>query len=278
MRASTTVWLILGIVAGSTSLHAWTLQACSSQGPDAQSRAAYRRALEAAAPGTALYTPHLFPKSEADVIEDFVYYHRNAFSDMPPAAMPTPDRHFFELLDAGKIRFEVFQVENWDLLRCGPRKERAFYHIVRAFDRTTGDELLRASVEDNGHVSRVRHRPLEAPLRPIASLAQVTASARSRFGLQPSNAQYVAAWGTVRCDEVDPCVAFKQGAEVFLATPAAEAVYRLEAASSRLSLHGDLAPSQKEARLESLRQQGRSLVSLGFDTFTTATRVEPPKP
>jgi len=105
----------------------------------------------------------------------------------------------------------------------------------------------------------------------------VTASTRSRFGLQTSNAQYVAAWGTVQCDEVDPCVAFKQGAEVFLATPAG-AVYRLEAASSRLSLHRDLAPSQREARLESLRQQGRHLVSLGFDAFTTATLVEPTRP
>jgi len=152
MRTPTTAWLILGLIAGSASLHAWTLEPCSSQGPEAQSRAAYRRALESAAPGTALYTPHLFPTSNADVIEDFVYYHRNAFSDTPLAAMPAPDRHFFELLDAGKIRLEVFQVENWDLLRCGPRKERAFYYIVRAFDRTTGDEVLRASVEDNGHV------------------------------------------------------------------------------------------------------------------------------
>lgn len=266
---------VLSLTIGSTALGAWDLETCSAEGKNAQGRAAYRRALEAAAPGTALYTPNVFPKSASAVIENFVYYHRNAFSDTPAPEMPPPDRRFFELLDADRLRFEVFRVENWNPLRCGPRKERAFYHVVRVFDRTTGEELLRASIEDNGHVARVRHKPAEGSLPPILSLAEVVASIKGRFGLQPRNLQYVAAWGTIRCDEVQPCVAFQDAAAVHLTSTAAAGapIYRIDVDAKRLSMRRDLAPAQRTALLTSVRQRGQELVSLGFDRFSTATRV-----
>lgn len=280
MRPVTLTWFILGLIT-SSSAFAWNLEPCSAQGQKAQERAAYRKAVETAAPGSELYTPHAFPKAKSEVVENFVYYHRTAFSDTPAAALPPADRHFFELLDAGQIRFEVLQVVNWNPLRCGSRKERAFYHVVRAFNDATGEEVLRASIEDNGHVARVRHKPDAEALPPIPSLASAATSAQARFGLQPKGLQYVAAWGTLSCDEVQPCVAFQSGAGAYLmdVRRGESPVFRIEAAASRLSLGRDLTPERRVARIESLRQRGQELVSLGFDSFSPAARLpERPRP
>ncbi|MFL6232720.1 MAG: hypothetical protein ACJ76N_06265 [Thermoanaerobaculia bacterium] len=272
MQTKRALTFILGVLAGPAILGAWTLEPCNASGPEAQSRAAFRQALATAAPGSPLYTPHPFPKSQADVVDNFLYYHRNAFSGAP-AELPDADRRFFELLDTGKIRFEMIRVENWNPLRCGPRKERAFYYVVRAFNSSTGEEVLRASVEDNGHVARVRHKPDGGSLPPVPALADAAGSAQRRLGLRPQQAQYIAAWGTLRCDEVQPCVSFEDGANAYvMAALNGAAVYRIDS-GARLSFRRDLQPAQIGARADALRKQKKELMSLGFDSFSAVSPV-----
>lgn len=268
MQRLAMICAILGLTLGSARLAAWTLEPCNSGGENAQSHREYRRALEAAAPGTSLYTPHLFPTAQEDIVENFLYYHRNALSRA--AELPQADRVFFDLLQQGRIRFQAIRVVNWSPLACGPRKQRAFYHVLRAFDRVTGEELLRVSVEDNGHVFRVRHKPEHGSLAPIPSLTEAGTSVKARSGVQPRNLQYVATWGTLRCDEVQPCVAFQDGSETYLVEAHGKALYRLELTKRSLSMRKDLKSSSRDARILSLREEGRELVSLGYDRFTTA--------
>lgn len=279
MKALVTAWFVLGLTIGSAAFGSWYLENCSTTGDAARSRAEYRSSLQKATPGTALYTPNAFPSSDSQVVENFLYYHKNAFSATSWAELPAPDRRFFELLEQDQLRFEVLKVVNWNGLRCGPRKERAFFHVIRAFDRASGEELLRASVEDNGHVARVRHKPQEGVLPAISPISGVVSSVAGRFGLRPANPQYVSTWGTLRCDEVQPCVAFQAGGTSYLAINREGApVYRIEGASRRLSLSRDLTPAQRDAHLKSLRKLGQDLVSLGFDAFVPATRVVEPRP
>ena len=267
-----TTSVLLGLILGPATLTAWTLEPCDPTSEHGKGQAAYRRALETAAPGTSLYTPHIFPKTQEEVVENFLYYHRTALSRA--IELPEADRIFFDLIEKKRVRFQMIRVVNWTPLSCGPRKTRAFYHILRAFDRSTGQELLRASVEDNGHVARVRHKPAQGDLPLVPSLLEVGTSAQARSGLRPRNLQYVATWGTLRCDEVQPCVAFQDGSENYLVQASAGArVYRLDLASGKLSMRDELAPTSRSSRIDTLRRAGRELVSLGYDRFTTAVAI-----
>lgn len=252
----------------------WTLVPCGSQAIGAETRAAFRRALAAAPRGSALYTPNAFPKSDAAAVDNFVYYHRTAFADTPASELRPGDRRFFELLAVGGIRFEVLRVVNWTPLQCGAHKERAFYFVLRAYDRRTGEELLRASVEDNGHVARVRHKPADTALPPIPPISAVVAAVENKLRTRGQDAQYVATWGTLQCDEVQPCVGFRAGgASYVIAAGETGPAVRVDATSARLSLRRDFTAEKRGAVLESIRRKSQDLVSLGADTFVVASRV-----
>ncbi len=274
MKAFILVFGVLVAVSSSAVAQPWSLQPCSNDGAAAQSRAKYRAQVESAAPDTPLYTPHPYPTTDNQVIEDFLDYHQRAFSQTPADHIPEADLRLFDVVKRGDARFEVFDVSNWTPLRCGERKARKLFHVIRIFDRATGEELARASVDDAGHVARLRHVPADRPLSPIPSLAQTVASVRARTGLKPTNAEYISTWGTPGCDEVSPCVAFRDAKQTFVTRGPQRTVFRFETDGPGISLSKDLTPAKRQQVLLDVKGRGQGLLSVGADLFRRVVPVE----
>jgi hypothetical protein len=167
--------LLTGTVADARG---WSLEDCDETGPAAEKRAEYAAAVKAAAPDTPLYAPHPFPRTDAEVFANFVAFHTSAFADTPLAAMSSHDQRLFTALQEQRIRYEVVDVENWSPLRCAVPKSRQAWLVLRLFDAADGTELARASVDDTGHVGRLRHRPSGRELAPILDLHSAESAIR----------------------------------------------------------------------------------------------------
>jgi len=265
---------LLAAVSSSALAKPWSLQSCSTGGAAAQARAEYRTQVESAAPDTPLYTPHPYPTTDDQVIEDFLDYHLRAFSQTPVERIPEADRRLLDVVQSGDARYEVFDVSNWTPLRCGDRKSREIFHVIRIFDRTTDKELARVSVDDAGHVARLRHKPTDQTLAPIPSLAETVASVRARTGLKPVDAEYIATWGTPGCDEVSPCIALRNAQQAFVTRGPQRTVFRFETAGPGISLSKDLTPEKRGQVLLDVKGHGQGLLSVGADVFRRVVPVE----
>jgi len=262
-----TILLALGCL-GAGAAAAWTPEPCRQDTAWAQTRHEYERAVKEAAPGSALYTAHPFPKTDQEVVESFIEFHSRAFADMPAERLGTEEQALFNALGENRLRFEVHRVVNWTPLACGPRKARRFFFVIRMIDRENGEELARASVDETGHVARLRHRPEGAGFPPWPALTEARAVLRARVAPGAHDPQLVATWGTLRCDEVEPCVAMRDGNRLWLTTSGA--VYRIDLARPEFSFRRDLGAGRREAVLQAVAQAGEKLISLGGDRFAVA--------
>ena len=263
-------WIFLLVLPFCTAATAqtkpWSLEPCATTGPAASSRAKYAAAVRAAAPDTPLYTPHPFPTTTREVFEDFVVFHVNAFRDTPKAKIPPEQLRLLTALETNQVRYEVFKVEDWTPLRCGSRKARDTWSVLRIFDMKTGDELVRATVDNVGHVGRLRLRPVGGSLTPILDLSAARASVRA-VAPGAGNAEYVTTWGLPGCEEVTPCVAMREGPRVYLVDGRTGALFLLTSSSKRLSFRHDLSRARREDTLRGVAHAGARLMSLGQDAF-----------
>jgi hypothetical protein len=244
--------------------------ACDSDSAAAASRAEYAKAVRTAAPDTPYYAAHPFPRTDEQAIDDFVEFHTRAFGSLDVAVMPAAERRFFAALAADRVHFEVARVANWSPLRCGPRKARRYYFLIRAFDSETGTELLRVTVDDAGHVAHLRHKPEGRSLRPIPELAEARQQAAALLAGTPHDARYVTAWGSLRCDDLVPCIAMEGDAETLLMDGSTGDLYRIRDAGKRFSFRTDLSPARRALTWDAARRAGGELITLGGDTVAVA--------
>jgi hypothetical protein len=267
MKNTLTLFVALGLLtAAVATAKNWSQEECNQDAAAAKMRAAYASAVRAAAPDTPLYSPNPFPTTDAQVFADFVAFHTSAFADTTLDAMPLEEQRLANALKENYVRYEVVDVENWTPLRCGVPKARLIWSVLRLYDATSDEELARATVDDVGHVGRLRHRPAGRSLRPIVSLS-LAARAIRELALGARDAQYVATWGTLECDELNPCVAMREGGTVYLLDGRNGDLFRFNRASRRLSFRQDLAVDRRATTLTQAVQGGHRLVSLGADTF-----------
>jgi hypothetical protein len=253
-----------------TAAAPWTVLPCGTAHAKEWQVSAER--MRAAKPGSPIYVPRPYPATDAQVIEDFLYQHRDVWSDTPAEKLGAPERRFFSAVDSGDTRFEVFRVTNWTPLLCGPQRQRPFYFVIRVIEASTGIEISRAALDDDGRLARVRHRPANRDLEPMPS--QDTArGALARIGVPAQDLQYVTAWGTLDCDLMTPCVASRHGGGAHVVKHGK--VYRLQAKGERLSLKRHLGPAQRDEVSRRYETAGSKLVSVGADVFTVALPVEP---
>lgn len=250
----------------------WNLASCGPE--NAASRKSFREALVRAQPDSPKYVPHPFPQTPDQVVEDFVAYHRKAWADTPFASLPPAEQRFFAAVDEDRIRFQVTRVANWTPSRCGPKEEKDFYFLVRFFDETSGEEITRVAVDEAGHVARVAHRPEDGALPELPELEQRIHAAATAHGWKPSAGQYVALWGSFRCDEMSPCVGFRVGPRAYLLR--GEHLYRIATEKPRFSVREEMATVASKRRfLDAFEGGPEKVITLGHDVMAVAVPVPP---
>jgi hypothetical protein len=204
-------------------------------------------------------------------VEDLLYAHRTILtrSGQP---MREDGARFFETVDAGKARFLVARVANWTPTRCASRlSQNDFYYLIRIFDKTSGKEITRSTTSESGRVNKLVHRP-ENEEQAEFSMKELAKLSVSKSLPSPQKAQFVRTWGPkLRCDSLDPCIAFQSGGRSYLSQRGT--VYRLETekpVSFRASLGN---PDVRAAFLQSLEGKPETVVSVGGDQMVIAVPV-----
>lgn len=146
--------------------------------------------------------------------------------------------------------------------------------MLRIFEVDTGRELTRAALDDSGLLSNLLHDPLGegwSTRNQLPDLQESAVAAEAVLARSVEDVQYVATWGTLRCDELVPCVAARSGEEVLILR--GQALYRIDQESEPLSFREDLQGERKEAVMRAAEERGELLVSLGGDRFATAQLI-----
>jgi hypothetical protein len=211
----------------------------------------YQAAVRKSQPGSPLYAPFPFSKSDAEIIQNFKYaYFERLFNGTPWERLPSREQPIFKALKENRVRIEVVRVENWSLSRCGSSRPIPFFNLLRLFDPTTGKELARSTQHFTGLMGSYSNVSDRTPGMP--GLTQVGAVIRARFGqaLPVEEAQYVTVSGLPYCANESPCIAFKAKSKLYL-MDGEDLLYEIDAAAPRLSVSAFR------------QQQGRRLRSLG---------------
>lgn len=241
---------------------------------DPSSGAEYARAAErqrAATPTDPAYLPHPYPSADKEVIEDFIYRHRRAYSDVP--VLPIEERRFFDAFEAGDLRYEIFKVANWTPARCGRHRMADFYFLIRFFKRNTGEEVTRAALDNSGHVAAVVHGDPGVPIQDFRSLQQARQLLGDVLKEPIGMTQYVTTWGTLRCEFLWPCVAMQGERSIILAHE--DEVWRVEADRPTESVRARMGTlAARRDFLQRLRDGTDKMVTLGGDSLSHITRVE----
>lgn len=257
------------------SAEGWVLVPCPEDSREEElSRLEFERQVRTADPDTSLFTLHPFPRSAQQKFEAFMEFHSRIFSRASPESLPRPEKALLSALLKDRVRYEVLEVENWTPLRCGHPKARLRWSVLRMFDKSTGSELARASVDEAGHVGKLQHAPSTGEgFRPTL-LPSEAQSHLSRSVGGAGQAQLVATWGSLRCDVLNPCVAMRNGDILYILHPESRQAYRIRPDDARFSFREDLSTSASQNRiLKRAADSGGAVISLGADVFALAEPI-----
>lgn len=188
-----------------------------------EKRAAFAQSMRIAQPGSPSYAPRPFPQNEAEVIENFKY---GIVQQWKGKKAPDDQVPLLGAVEKNTVSFRILRVENWGPDRCSPDHQRDYFFLLYVKDSSTGKELSRFVLNQNGLVSQWTMGPAEeekgeawaAEYRAAVAppLAEALSQVRSRFGITGTRAQYVTTWGQPRCSVVFPCIAFLAQGKYYL--------------------------------------------------------------
>jgi hypothetical protein len=218
-----------------TNASAWVPAECPGKPPESWS--VFEREMRTAIPSSMIYVPRPFPMKAADVIEDLRFQYFRIWKSTRRSDVPQEELPLLEGLEKGTLRFRVEKVVNWTPSRCLPDRPSQYYYLVRIFAQS-GDEISRYVLSKTGLWVVLEHAPEDPDLKNrwkqgMPTLSAALAEVRLRYGLQGASAQYVrTSAGTVRCDPVQPCIAFQAGGSMYLFDQAPQGgLYEFTAAS-----------------------------------------------
>ncbi len=266
---------------GSAAAAPWGLADC--QPPDSQKWLALKEEIRHAKPGSPLYLPHPFPKTDAEVIADYLYQYQEMWNDTPPSQVFEEEKDVLAGVKQGTLRFEIVRVENWTPMRCTRHnKKTEFDFMLRIFESATGIELARTALDDAGYIAmsanataQERSQPVSQQRQSLKSLAEGLRLLEQEFGVRGDAPQYVYTWGVggLRCQTVAPCIAFRDGDKTYLLNYRGE-WFTIPAQRRRLFQDQELATSESRDRLlQSLAPEER-LISLGGQEYAIAHEVK----
>ncbi len=235
--------------------------------------------LRDAKPGSPLYLPKPFPKSREAVLADYVYEFQRLLKDTPAESLPKGAAGVLEGLRTKTLRYDVLRIANWSPTRCGKERRLDAYHLIRVLEGRSGREITRSVLEENGRLGVVsstmddeRGDSRELQARRLLPPEEEMRGVVARFKIRGDSPQYVTTFGTLRCPNVTPCLAFRGGGHVYLASYDGE-LFEVEPNGRRLEMGKDVGSPEKNAPiLQAIGRDGR-LVSLGGKVFTTARKV-----
>lgn len=233
----------------------------------------YREAVRKAVPGSPLYSPHPYPQTDQDVVENFRYaYFNRLFRGNSLEQLPASEIPIYKSLNANALRAEVLKIENWDLNRCTGNHPHPYYRLLRFFDPETGGEVARSEQFDSGLMASYRH--VSATEEPLPALGTLSALLRTRFGrtIPVEQPQYVMVAGLPSCGENHPCVAFKSQGQIYLIDDG-KVLYQLDPTTPRTSVQSRM-QQQARAGVQTLgtSEFDRPMITLGFE-WGTAQRI-----
>ncbi len=221
-----------------------------------------------------LWVPHPFSTLEAEIVENVLARHREAYSDVRESELSREDARLFQLSRKGQLRTELVRVADWTPIRCDKRtsERRDAYWLIRFFDSGSGKEITRVLARDSGLISMLAHATSESALPPFPALQVPKEFATELSEASSSSAQYVSTWGPDECNPLVPCVAWRLGAGVALVK--GKRLFVVGEHSERFSVRDDLRSNLRMREVAGrIRGQGRELVSLGGDLFAAADVV-----
>jgi hypothetical protein len=256
------------LLSASASASAWTLVDCPPE--IVKTWAPQEQAFRAAKPGDPLYLPRPFPKTTEEVLEDYRYDFQRLLKDTPAPSLPQGAAAVLEGMRKGTLRYDVLRIVNWSPTRCLKERRLDAYHLIRVFDGRGGWEITRSVLDESGRLTVITST-LEGG-RNLRSPAEELRSAASRLKVQGQDPQYVTTFGTLRCTNITPCLAFRNGGRVYLDSYDGN-LFEIDLKGRRLEMGKDIGtPEMNEPVLKSLGAEGR-LVSLGGRVFVTARKV-----
>jgi hypothetical protein len=241
----------------------------------------FSRKMREASPGSQIYVPKPFPKSDTEVVEDFKYGYFQMFKGMGPDQLPRQEWPLYTGIQQKALTFQVVRVENWAPNRCRPDRQRDFFYLLHIIDSVSGREIGRAYVNQNGLLGGWAHFPeqddtgaIQGPKPKAPRLAVALEQVRAKFGVKGTRPQYVSTWGMPACDLYLPCVAFQAGGRNYLFQNGDLVEFTLQSRGySRAEME-----ATRTRRFEisgAVNPEKEWLVSLGDQRSVLATRVKP---
>lgn len=224
----TALWSLLVISVVPLPLHGWVPSDCSEA---ARGELAVYEARLVATGSTETGVPHPYPRATWKIIENLRYQLVDMAGEEGFAGRIEETRELFALWSRDELGFEVVQAENWLPNRCVTYLDVRSLHVVRAWRRDSGREVLRAALGRDGHVATWRLvEENDSSPRGFESLA-VGGSRLDKAGREGmAGKQYIVAEGNgpLRCPMLAPCIAARsRGGEILVTTVAGD-VYRLD--------------------------------------------------
>jgi hypothetical protein len=183
-----------------------------------------------------------------------------------------------EAFRTGSIRVEVIRVETWSPLRCAMRMENPYYYLLRTFHSRTGVELARTVLHWTGELAMIsntspeqRAEPIESQETRLPKPEDILRDFAADFHLTGQDSQYVTTWGTLECMPTVPCVAFRQGEDVYIVSLRGEGSFKVPGGGKRFVMKTDvidraILPTGTDERL----------VSIGGRVYAVAHKVAAP--
>jgi len=265
--------------AGLTALP-WNLASCDPSGEPRWH--AFEQEVRAVKPGATLYVPKPYPTTDAQVIADFLYHFRSlrkAKNSERLAALPLPnDKRVVEGIDQERVSYHVVRVENWTQMRCGWQHKQDFYYVVQVLDVASGEELTRAALDYSGLFVTSINMPTSVPgpvepsaRRLLPAPATAMDEVNREFGLQGVDPEYFAAFGTIDCDFIFPCLAFHEHGLSYVVYR--HELFEVSTGGPKLMRGKDVGTrATNEALLSTLAPDER-LISLGGPVWTVARKA-----
>jgi hypothetical protein len=204
-------------------------------------------AVKRAEPGSNLYVPSPFPRTNSQVLENFRYAYGRIWAD--ETRVPEDELDLFREFKSHQLAFTIQQVENWSPHRCNALRPQDFFHVVRAFS-ASGPELARFVFHPSGLLSRYVTIPADASGKQLRTVEFPTVDgaselARGRLHVEITDVQIVHTFTRgLSCDVLAPCVVLRSGATHYLLEQKGrEEFYVLSATAKRIPLEegrGDL--------------------------------------
>jgi hypothetical protein len=283
MKPSALVFLSLASLFPFAALAAetsWSLGDCNASEKNQARWQAFEAQVRSAKPGSLSYVPKPYPRTDLEVIADYLYQykslHREALvrADLPANELPVLDGILGQT-----VKFRVTRVENWTPLRCAADKPRQYYHLIQVTSAADGRELTRVVLDPSGLLFLISNAspetagpPAAARRQPWQDLPEAMAAAQSRFGLAGSAPQYVATFGSLDCNFADPCLAFRHGAGAYLLYR--KELFELPVTGKRLIQGRDVGIPQKNVELQESLRPDEGFLSLGGSAWTVARKVD----